>query len=239
MKPIKRGCTDTGAPLVPDRYVTLQVSDTGGGIDPALLPKIFDPFFTTKSIGRGLGLAVVLGLVRSHRGGLQIQTQAGVGATFKIALPLAALPEAGTLRAVTPAAPTSTRSVQPPTSNLTGRKVLVIDDQADVIEAVVDVLGIDELDVLTADSGEAGLAMYAQHQADIGLIILDLSMPGLSGQETLRQLHALNPAAIILLSSGFDEQETLRHLDGQTVAGFLQKPYHAAILRAAVRRHLG
>lgn len=199
-----------------------------------VLDRIFDPFFSARFMGRGLGLPVSLGIIRAHHGGLQIETQVGHGTTFKIVLPLAPA-----LQPATWTTPISAFVQRPAIQPLSGeRAVLVIDDEVGVREAVRDVLEVSGLKVLMAESGEAGLAVYQARQSDIGLILLDLSMPGLSGEETLQRLLAINPVAPVLLSSGYDEQETLSHVAPPEIVGFLKKPYTAMTLREIVGRHL-
>ncbi|MCA9958415.1 MAG: response regulator [Chloroflexota bacterium] len=116
--------------------------------------------------------------------------------------------------------------------------ILVIDDEEAVREAVTDILDLEGWPVLTAESGEVGIDLYRTHQAEVALVILDLSMPGLSGQETLVQLQAVNPEVKVLLSSGYSEVEVSGRFARLGVAGFLQKPYNALRLIKTVQQHL-
>lgn len=117
--------------------------------------------------------------------------------------------------------------------------VLVIDDEEAVREAVTDILDLESLPVLTASDGETGVALFAQRHAEISLVILDLSMPGLSGQETLSQLKEIDSEVQVLLSSGYTKEEVTGLLNNLSVAGFLQKPYNALRLIGIVQAHLG
>ncbi|MEW5987486.1 MAG: GAF domain-containing protein [Chloroflexota bacterium] len=220
------------APAAPGRHVTLEVRDDGSGMDADTLSRIFDPFFTTKFTGRGLGLAAVLGVVRGHKGGLEVDTQVGRGTTFRIVLPAslteASPDEAGPVpEAREIAVPDHSRPL-----------ILVIDDEEPVREAVTDILAMEEVDVLSAANGPQGLELFRQRQTDIQLVLLDLSMPGMSGEETFVELRRIDPQVRVLLSSGYSQMEARRRFSSQEPAGFLQKPYSADSLVTAVRRHL-
>lgn len=217
----------TGGVLAPGRYVRLQVIDDGSGMDGETLSKIFDPFFTTKFTGRGLGLAAVLGIVRGHQGALEVSSQGNSGTTFRLYFPVGNPPRTG--KGETAAEP----AVEPGQG-----MVLVIDDEELVLEAARDILALEGITALTAASGADGVALYQAHQADIPVIILDLSMPGMDGQETFRQLRQINPDVKVILSSGYSQYETGRRFEGQGLAGFLQKPYTIETLLQEVRRHL-
>ncbi|KAA3658414.1 MAG: PAS domain-containing sensor histidine kinase, partial [Chloroflexi bacterium] len=216
-----------GPPLASGLYVTLSVRDNGGGMDEETLAKIFDPFFTTKFTGRGLGLAAVLGIVRGHKGGLQVDSQVGRGTTFKLYFP------ASVEQPIEESAPALASAAAG-----TQGCILVIDDEESVREAVSDILIGEGLEVITAANGEEGLALYVEHQAEIQLVLLDLSMPGLSGAETAVKLQQMNPDVLILLSSGYHQSEVAHKFTNLKVAGFLQKPYDATRLVKTIQRYL-
>jgi CheY-like chemotaxis protein len=221
----------TGQPLEAGDYLSLKVSDGGGGIPAGYLSHIFDPFFTTKEEGRGLGLAAVLGIVRGHNAGLAVYNRDGSangGATFEILFPVS--------RRVSGASRNGGAAAS-------GRRdgqgyVLVIDDEEMVLEAVADILVLEDISVLKANSGPEGLDMYRQHADKIELVLLDLSMPGMSGAETYQQLRQLDPNLRVLLSSGYDASNIGVHFDEDGPSGFLQKPYTVSALLDAVGRHL-
>ena len=217
----------TGEPLVPGDYVVLEVSDNGSGMSAETLSKIFDPFFTTKFTGRGLGLAAVLGIVRGHRGGLAVDSGIGRGTTFRLFFP------AGDEASIEPIV----SSAAAPTGAAHGL-VLVIDDEAPVREAVADILEIEGVPVIGAATGAAGIELYRDRAAEIGLVLLDLSMPGMTGDETLRRLREIDPGIPVILSSGYSEAEATRRFTGLGLVGFIQKPYDAASLVEVVREHL-
>ncbi|KAA3663591.1 MAG: response regulator [Chloroflexi bacterium] len=218
----------TDHPILPGRYVLLTVQDDGCGMDADTQAKMFDPFFTTKEMGRGLGLAAVLGIVRSHGGGIQVESELGQGTQFKIVFMVIGEQDDVDVRET--AVPTS--------PSPTGTHVLVIDDEKIVCEAVTDILDLEGIPVLQATDGQTGIDMYQQHQSDIGLVLLDLSMPGMDGYETWRGLRQVNPYVRVILSSGYDEKEVLHRFDEDSLLGFLKKPYKLNTLIDMVQQHL-
>lgn len=216
-------------PLQMGNYVRLEVHDNGSGITAEQRAKIFDPFFTTKLTGRGLGLAAVLGIMRGHKGGLRVYSEPG-GTTFVVLFPINPTAE-----------PPEPPPLIPPTitqDDYQGRTVLVIDDEPDVREALRDMLESYGLTVLDAADGRAGLEVYRQHHATIALILLDLSMPGLTGAQTLAYLRTINPQVRVLLSSGYNQGEALAGIPPQHIMGFVPKPYHSDRLLESIGRAL-
>lgn len=217
----------TAAQLPPGRYVTLEVHDNGGGMDDETKARIFDPFFSTKQTGHGLGLAAVSGIMRGHKGGIRVYSEVGQGTTFKLLFPVSQ---------TAPVEVAGDTAVSP--DELPTGLILVIDDEAPVREAVTDILEMENIQVLTAANGAEGVALYQQHMAEIALVILDLSMPGINGEETFHRLRRLNPDVKVLLSSGYNQIEATRHFSGKGLAGFMQKPYNVARLIREVKTHL-
>jgi signal transduction histidine kinase len=219
----------TGQSLNAGSYVLLSVQDFGHGIEEEALSRIFDPFFTTKEQGRGLGLAAALGIARGHNAGLAVSSAAGAGTTFELLLPVCG----GACATVRDA----------PSSKHNATQVLVIDDEEMVREAVTDILSMENIEVLTAENGVRGVETYRKHARDIGLVLLDLSMPGMSGEETFRRLRRVDDGVRVLFSSGYSADET--SLFNQTsgtrekgLVGFLQKPYSLTTLVDTVKQHL-
>ena len=214
--------------MQPGRYVYIEVSDNGSGMTDAVRQRIFDPFFTTKFTGRGLGLAAVQGIVRAHRGAIKVYTQIGKGTTFKVLLP--ALDSADQLAA----------AVVPPVA-LAGRngRILVVDDEEDVRIFMRKALEGVGFTVELAADGREGLAAFRAAGGDFELVLLDLTMPHLSGAETFRALRAERPEVRVVLTSGFAEEEATSGFAGKGLAGFLRKPFRIQDLLSMVYSALG
>jgi signal transduction histidine kinase/CheY-like chemotaxis protein len=216
--------TERGDYLPPGEYVCLQVTDTGCGMDSVTLNKIFDPFFTTKFTGRGLGLAAVLGIVRSHRGSIHVESQPGAGTTFRVFFPAVADKPPVQSGDLAEADPWRAEGV-----------VLVVEDQAPVRDLARMILERAGLTVLTADNGKQAVEVFGRHAHEIRAVLLDLSMPGMSGGEVLAHIEREAPQVQVLLCSGYNEQEVVSKLNGSKCAGFLRKPYRPSDLIARMR----
>jgi two-component system, cell cycle sensor histidine kinase and response regulator CckA len=215
----------SGQPLAPGRYVSLEVRDDGPGMDAETVDRIFEPFFTTKSTGRGLGLAAVLGVVRGHRGALGVESARGHGTVFRILFAPSAQEEgAGAPAAASAVAGSAT--------------VLVIDDEEIVRDMVGEVLEHEGFEVLRAEDGARGVALLGEKGDRVDIVLLDLSMPGLSGEETFRRLREIDPDVRVILSSGYDQDEARGRFGAGAPAGFIQKPYRPETLIAEIARCL-
>ncbi len=204
-------------------YVSLEVSDSGCGMDEETIHKIFDPFFSTKFTGRGLGMSAVLGIVRGHKGAIRIYSEPGKGTTFNVLLPV------------------SSQTAQPLEIEVNDDdwqgdgKVLLVDDEESARRIGVEMLEELGFDVVTASDGREALNLY-KSVADIGFVILDLTMPNMDGEQCYRELKKITPELKVLMSSGYNEAEVCQRFSGKKLAGFVQKPYKLTTLKHVVRK---
>jgi CheY-like chemotaxis protein/two-component sensor histidine kinase len=207
-------------------YVFVAVRDTGCGMTPETIAKIFDPFFTTKFAGRGLGLAAVRGIVRGHQGALHVASTPGQGSTFTLLLP----PSLQDLVAV---------DSTPVTPRQYSGKVLVIDDEATVRETTAGLMATFGFSVVTANNGSSGIVHFCAGPTEYVLVLLDLTMPGPTGDDTLATLRTIAPDVRVLLLSGYSDSARATRLATHGPVGFLQKPFTREILERKLRELLG
>lgn len=208
--------------LSPGLYVGLEVQDNGCGMAPETLARIFEPFFTTKFSGRGLGLSAVIGIVQSHQGALFLESQPNQGSTFRLLLPAAR----------EPTAEKSTPEPTAPSRTLLGT-ILIADDESAVRSMLGKVLRQHGAEVLLASNGNEALELYRLRRDQIDVILLDLTMPGLSGEQVLKQLQQLKARQKILVMSGYGEEETMQRCAELGAVGFISKPFE---LKAVVAK---
>lgn len=212
--------------LRPGEYVFVEVADNGCGMDPSTRERIFDPFFSTKFVGRGLGLAAVQGIVRSHAGAIKVYSEVGSGTTIKVLFPASV--EAATERRPAPAVP-----------GWRGQGLVLLVDDEPVVRAVgtriLERLGFE---VVTAVDGLEALDVFERVRDRVVLVILDMTMPNLGGVATFRELRARDPGVRVVLTSGYNEQEATSHFNGKGLAAFVQKPFQLESLRSTLERVL-
>jgi CheY-like chemotaxis protein len=210
-----------------NKFVSIEITDTGIGMSKETIEKIYDPFFTTKEMGRGtgLGLSSVYGIIRNHNGHIEVKSKPGKGTTFTIFLPA------------------SDREVIPKEKKfekmLTGSEtILLVDDEIMVLDVSSRLLQKLGYDVLTAENGFEAVETYEANQNNISCIILDMIMPVQNGGETFDKLKELNPAIKVLLSSGYSLDNQAKEIMSRGCNGFIQKPFTLKELSEKVRNVL-
>ena len=204
------------------RYIYLEISDTGCGMNKETLARLFDPFFTTKFTGRGLGMAAVLGIVRGHKGAIKVHSEEGKGTSFKILIPASGQPVS------------RLNHFSADNGWYGAGKVLLVDDEEYVCGTGVEMLEELGFTVITACNGREAVEVF-KNTPGIAFVILDLTMPQMDGEQCFRELRSVNPDVKVILSSGYDEQEVTQKFIGKGLAGFAQKPYRLSVLKNAIR----
>lgn len=211
------------APFPAGDYVVLEVTDDGCGMDRETVQKIFDPFFTTKFTGRGLGLAAVLGIVRGHKGAIFVDTQPGRGTRFTLMFP-----------ASSTSASVKSLPEQPPAWTGSGTALLAEDDP-DVLELTARMLRKLNFTVIPAHDGVEAVEAYHAHREIVDLVVLDMTMPRMGGEEACRTLRTINPHLPILLYSGFSKEDAMNHFQDFGPSAFLEKPFRPPDLASKIR----
>jgi CheY-like chemotaxis protein len=208
----------------------VEVADSGCGMDRETVIRMFDPFFTTKFQGRGLGLAAVLGIVRAHRGALAVESVLGEGTRVRSLFPVGVLSK--------PARPKSGEPLSLGARDLEGLRVLVVDDEEAVRHVVQRTLERLGSSVLAVANGEEAAALYEVECEAIDCVLLDATMPKLSGDEVLRLLRSKRVDVPVVLMSGYFESDVRREGPEYAFSGYLQKPFTPLELELELRKAL-
>jgi two-component system, cell cycle sensor histidine kinase and response regulator CckA len=212
--------------LSPGRYVCLEVEDTGMGMDDETQRRIFDPFFTTKFLGRGLGLSAVLGIVRAHHGGLRLTSAPGAGTTFTVLLPASSIPAA-------------TTEIVPSAEGLHGSgRVLVIEDEIAIRRIVKIGLEAYGYSVTLAENGKEGLEQLERTGGQVDLVVLDIAMPVMGGEEVMREIQRLYPGLPVVIMTGLGDMDTMNQMREHGISRFMEKPFTPEHLAREVKRVL-
>ncbi|MFC1561184.1 ATP-binding protein [Candidatus Latescibacterota bacterium] len=227
---IKTGITHTEKEQVSDKnsnkgkYVYIEISDTGCGMDEKTKAKIFDPFFTTKLTGRGLGLSVVHENVRGHKGSISITSEPDKGTVFTCYFPFSGKPLKVAEEEVIP-------------SNeilIEGGGILVIDDEQDVLEVVKTMLETIDFKVYIVSSGREGIEFFRTNADKINIILIDITMPNMNGEGTFREIRKISTDIPVILSSGYSEHDVKQQFTEIYTADFIQKPYQIKTLTGKI-----
>ena len=213
-------------PPAPGSYVAIDVTDDGCGMSESVKSQIFDPFFTTKFTGRGLGLAAALGIARGHRGAIGVESMEGFGSTFTVLLPAIAAGSAGSQE---------DRPAPHASAAAAAATVLIVDDEDVVRRTARAALEHFGFTVFEAADGRDGADLFSRLHDRISVVLLDVTMPHMNGFEVWKYIRRLRPDMRIVISSGFEESDAMKHFDGDPGLAFIKKPYTAAALVRTLR----
>ncbi|PIE52687.1 hypothetical protein CSA37_05525 [Candidatus Fermentibacteria bacterium] len=212
--------------LTPGNYVIIKVSDTGKGMDSKTLSRVFDPFFSTKFTGRGLGLAAVLGVIRAHKGAIEVTSEEGKGSVFTVYLPACSEYRRKNKKKA---------AIKPSSGE---GHILLVDDEDSVKEITGKMLSLLGYSVDFASDGREALEKYRNDPERFACVILDLTMPVMDGAEAFRRILELNSEAKIIVSTGYTEDAVIKEYSDLNIAGMLQKPYSLSDVSQVVKKVL-
>lgn len=215
-------CVKQAGNIVPGNFIEIDLSDTGCGMDEKIMAKIFEPFFTTKPLGAGtgLGMSVLYGTVKEHRGIVNIFSEPGMGTVVKVYLPADSV---------------FIERPEPDVSLVHGSgRILYIDDEEIVRLTASSLLELLGYEVITAEDGEKGIELFRQTEKKFDLVILDMVMPKLNGVDTFNKLKEIDPDAKVIFTSGYSREWKIESQIEKEAAGFVQKPFQFKTLSRAI-----
>lgn len=216
----------------PGRFVFLEVSDNGCGMDDEIIKRLFDPFFTTKFTGRGLGMSAVMGIIRSHAGALLLESAPGAGTSFTVLLPVSGSPQPGE-KQVAARLPEHASTDQ---DHAMSGVALVVDDEKSVLSICSKMVTLCGFTVIKASDGRVAVTKFLEQADKIDVVLMDLTMPNMDGITAMNEIYRIRPDARVILSSGFNKDELCERISGRPPAGFIRKPYTMALLESELKR---
>jgi len=214
-----------GREPAPGHYVVLEVEDTGSGMTPEVYARIFEPFFSTKFSGHGLGLAAVLGIVKSHNGAIQVKSTQGQGTLFRLYFPALKAPARETVAPFAFDGPWRGSG-----------QVLIVDDEPDVRTVLVRALEVSGFTSQQASDGAEAVEYFQEHSRNLRLVLLDLTMPRMDGEQAFHEMHRINPDVPVILMSGYSQKLSLDRFTQAKPAAFLSKPFDYRVLQSCLRQ---
>lgn len=209
-------------------YICFEVRDQAGGIDREVLSKVFDPFFSTKGFGRGLGLSAVLGIVKAHKGFLELETEKGHGTIFRV-----------WFKSIKPLGLKKIVNDVNQRRNISQKTILLVDDEELVLEVADSILSFNGMQPIKALSGLEGLKLLKEHKENISLLILDMNMPDMNGEDVYKEVRKIKPDLPVVISSGFSKELCSVDKFQDDNCYFLEKPYSVEKLLKMVNEVVG
>jgi PAS domain S-box-containing protein len=217
----------------PGKYIFIEVTDTGCGMNNEILERIFDPFYSTKFLGRGLGMPAVMGIIKVHKGAIIVDSIVDSGTTIRVLFPYQTEVIVDFPSVINDASTSNNAEI------VQCDTILIADDDINIRNICKEILETIGYKTLIAENGSEAVELYKQNRNNVCCVLLDLTMPIMDGVEALREIRIINNNAVVILSSGYNESEALRRLKNDKPTGFIQKPYTVNGLDRIINRVMG